>query len=518
MPTLLNDALNDVPSWDACPNFAGGMVSNARPELLQPNQCSELVNMDISLKNELVTRRGIKQLGDALTQIQGGAYYKTPTQEELIVADGHVLRAFNGSIWSLAGGLVQTINPDTPAVFVQGVDILYIAQTDHELFHYQNGGLGSYPNSVNTDPPFGPGLLAWHTDRLVSSGISTVPDTIYFSQFLDGSVWDRANWNVRVGAGDGEPITALVPWTNYNLVVPKQNSMWVVNCDPTQAVVDFTIQRIHPSIGSNSPKTWCQVGTDLFGLTNEPAVRSLKNIIASEQQKEVGPPLSHPIQDIIDRITPSAISTSCAFHWKNKYLLAIPVDGATTPNYVVVFNTLTESWSGYWTQWKPIFFASRVHGGIEKLWFGQSDGTVCEWMDYVAISNETELAFKDQGNAIPSKIITRAVNFQEPVCKKTGFNAQLEFYKSQAFVFSSVILDQGTEQSWEAFAKDIGDVLLPQTLPFTLPSAGSSIKDFDLMQWGQFQQLQIKLETDSQKLSIKSIAVSAFQDTLTLQA
>lgn len=518
MPILLNDSLNDAPSWDACPNFAGGMVSNARPQLLQPNQCSELMNMDISPANELMTRRGIAQIGNDLNEaIQGIAFYQTPTQEELIVAAGGVLRAFNGAVWSLAGGILQTIMPSSPAVFVQGVDILYIAQTDHELFHYQNGGPGSYPNLVNTDPPFGPGLLAWHTDRLVASGISTVPDTIFFSQFLDGSVWNRSNWNVRIGAGEGDPITALVPWTNYNLVVPKQHSIWVVNCDPNQAVTDFTINRIHPSIGSNAPKTWCQVGTDLFGLTNEPAVRSVKNLIASEQQKEVGPPLSQPIQDIINRITPGAIATSCAYHWKNRYILAIPVDGSPTPNYVVVFNTLTESWSGYWTQWKPLFFSKRVHGGIEKLWFGQSDGTVAEWMDYIPMNQETDLAFKDQGNAIPSKIVTRAFNFQEPICKKTGFNAQLEFYKSQAFVFASVVLDQGAEQSWEAFSKEPGDVLLPQTLPFTLPSAGSVTKDFDLMQFGQFKDLQIKLETDSRKLSIKTIAVSAFLDTLTLQ-
>lgn len=520
MPSYNIETLDDPQAWDAVPNFAGGMVSNSRPTLLQPNQCSELMNMDISPKNELVTRRGIFQLGDALTQIQGGAYYKTQTQEELIVADGRVLRAFNGTIWSLAGGFTQTINPTTPAVFVQGVDILYIAQTDAALFHYQNGGLGEYPNVANTDPPFGIGLLAWHTDRLIASGISTVPDTIFFSQFLDGSVWDRAAWNVRVGAGEGDPITALVPWTNYNLVVPKQHSIWVVNCDPTQGgdPATFTINRVHPNIGSSAPKTWCQVGTDLFGLTNEPAVRSVKNLIASEQQKEVGPPLSQPIQDIIDRITPGAIQTSCAYHWKNRYILTIPVDGSATPNYVVVYNTLTESWSGYWTQWKPIFFSERVHGGIEKLWFGQSDGTVCEWMDWISTSNETELAFKDQGNSIPSRIVTRAFNFNEPVCKKTGFNAQLELFKSQAFVFASVILDQGAEQNWEAFDKEPGSVLLPQTLPFTLPTAGSITKDFDLQRYGQFQDLQIKLETDSQKLSIKTMAVSAFQDTLTLQS
>jgi hypothetical protein len=512
--------LDDAPQWDGVPNFSGGMVSNARPNTLAATQCAELVNMDISPANELVTRRGIKQLGDALGEkLQGGAFYLTPTHEELIIAAGGVLRAFNGSIWTLAGGMLQTISPYTPATFVQGVDILYIAQEDHELFHYQNGGLGQYPNVANTDPPFGIGLLAWHTNRLVASGISTEPDTIYFSQFLDGSVWDRAAWNVRVGAGEGDPITALVPWTNYNLIVPKQHSIWVVDCNPANDPAEFTIQRIHDRIGSNAPKTWCQIGTDLFGLCDngKAEVRSIKNIIASEQQKEVGPPLSQPIQDILDRITPGAVSSSCAFHWKNRYILAIPLDGSMTPNYVVVFNTLTESWSGYWTQWKPTFFASRIHGGVDKLWFGQSDGTICDWMDYIPANQETEAAFKDQGNAIPSQIVTRAFNFNEPICPKTGFNAQIEFFKSNAFVFGSVILDQGAEQSWEAFDKEAGGVELPQTLPFTLPSSGSVTKAFQIQSYGQFRDFQIKLETPADKLSIKTMAVSAFPDTVQLQ-
>jgi hypothetical protein len=269
-------------------------------------------------------------------------------------------------------------------------------------------------------------LLCWHTDRLVGSGISTLPDTIFFSQFLNGDEWNRSQWNVRVGSGDGEAITALIPWTNYNLLVLKEHSIWIVNCNPTSLPSAFTIQRIHQNIGSLAPYTACQVGTDIFFLSDS-GVRSINNIITSEQQKEVGPALSFPIEDVLDRLNHAAVAASCAFHWKNRYILAIPVDGSPHPNLVVVFNTLTETWSGVWTGWNPTHFAQRTDAGVKKMWMSQFDGTISDWLEYVPDSLETDLAFRDNGQEIVSKIITRALTWNDPVSPKTGVAYEGEY-------------------------------------------------------------------------------------------
>lgn len=630
---------------DYCPDFKGGMVSNARSNLLGTNQCSYLENFDIDLSGQLITRRGIKQIGDNLGElIQGIAYYKTPTSAELIVAVGGILRAFNGTVWALAGGTSNLISPYVPAIFVEGIDILYIAQSDSGLQFYQNGFVQTYPNiavseityvqngalgitsrtpselagkyllihdevgsvsvwfnvdggnsdpatgarsievdilstdsrdqamekmiaavdadpkftatvfdtvsygegayiicvepgartdatagnthlvvgvnipgrDLNQQPPVNISLLVWHTDRLIGSGVSTAPDTVYFSQFQDGSLWDRLNWSIRVGSGDGDPITALVPWTNYNLLVIKQHSIWVVNCNPTQAVTNFTIQRIHDRIGSFAPNTWCQVGTDIFGLTDS-GVRSIRAIIASEQQKEVGPPLSYNVQDILDRLNKEAAHTSCAFHWNNRYILAVPLDGAAQPNYVLVFNTNQESWSGIWTGWLPTYFTGRLDSGAPKLCFSGSDGSVSDWMDYIPFSQETRQAFLDHGQDIMCKLITRSMTWNDPACTKTGMNCELEFDKSMADAVVQVILDDTAPQAFERFPTLQNALTLPLTLPTTLPKAGIVRKPFDLMRYDPWRELQFQVQGFSNKLALRSIGASAFINTLTLQ-
>jgi hypothetical protein len=636
MPVNFIESLNDSEQWDAVSDFSGGMVSNQRPNLLAPNQSAYLQNMDIDRYGRLETRRGKAQIGNNLGEkIQGIAYYSTPTREELIVAAGGILRAFNGALWTLAGGVVNHISPYTPALFVQGAHILYIAQSDSALEYYNGHFVQSYPDaavqevsqvvttgaiavnlagshfnlndetglvsvwfnldsayanpgiglrqievaistgytatqiqaaitaaidadakfsatgssetltitciaggarddivagntglavsvtqqgiSQNNNPPVGISSLVWHTNRLFGAGVAGFPDTVFCSQFLDGSVWDRDNWSVRIGAGDGDAITGLVPWTNYQLIVLKQHSIWVITADPTQQPNEWVINRIHERIGSSAPRTWCQVGTDLFGLTDS-GVRTIKNIIASEQQKEVGPALSDPIGDYIDRINPSAMASCHAFHWQNKYILAVPLDDATTPDTILPFNTNSNCWMGVWTNWIPTYFASRIHGGTPKLWFGQSDGTVCDFLDYIAMSSETDAAFKDQGIDIQSRIITRAFAWNEPICQKSGLNVRMEFDHSKAVVDAKILVDSGQGQTLDNFATD---GTRPAPLPFDLPQTlyGGVVVPIarDISRYGQMHWMQLEMTSTSKKLAVSTIAASAYIDSLELQ-
>jgi hypothetical protein len=367
-------------------------------------------------------------------------------------------------------------------------------------------------------PPAGISLLVWHTERLVASGITNTPDTIFFSQILDGGTWDQLNWSIRVGASDSDAITSITGWTNYNLLVLKQHSSWIVGCDPQIEPAAFQINRVHDRIGSMSPRTVCQVGTDIFFLSDSCQVHSIKNILASEQQKEVGPALSYPVQDILDRINRSAIETATAFHWRNRYILAVPLDAATNPNYVLVFNTLTNSWSGVWTGIKPLYFTSRLDGKTQKLCFAQSDWSVVDWMDYVTLSQETGIAFQDQGIDYPSNVTTRAFSWNDPICTKTGLNVEFECNKSMAEVTVNVIRDDMIPVYFEAFATVQTSLVLPLTLPFQLPQSGVVRKSFDLQRYDPFRELQFEVTAAGGKLSMRSIAASGWINALQIQS
>ena len=81
--------------------------------------------------------------------------------------------------------------------------------------------------------------------------------------------WDRNYQKVRIGGGESDPITGLLAWTDYNLLVFKKNSIYVINLDPSQnptpddptlLVACFSVKQLHKLIGCPAPLTAQQVG------------------------------------------------------------------------------------------------------------------------------------------------------------------------------------------------------------------------------------------------------------------
>src|SRR6266487_1248610 len=370
---------------------------------------------------------------------------KVNTGEKVVIEQENVLHTITAHTETAGVTTSITISPGlqgayagnttAPIQFAVGDDNIYWCDGVGNIFswdgvHTQNLSDGnlysqwSTTTAATAKPPTGVGVLVWFQSRLIAAGITGQPDAVFFSDFLDATVWDSNFQMVRIGGGESDPIIALVPWTDLNLVVLKKHSVYVVNCDPgqnpnpddpTQLVASFAIKLVNKHIGCVAQRTAVQVGGgsalpggDVFFLSDL-GVRSLRRTLASETQQEIGEPLSFPVQDIIDRINLPYIANPCDTIHNNRYLLAIPVDAATQPNYVLVYNTITGSWTGYWTGWTATSFAVQTPSGQHpSLCFGQSDGTVQQWLDDVADTAEVTATYQDHGTAIPTQIKTRA--------------------------------------------------------------------------------------------------------------
>lgn len=526
MPVLFNENLDDPLAWDACTGFAGGQVSNTRANLLAANQLPYLFNCDITRTGEVVTRRGAQavgsQIGGGVGPVQGLTFYDTPTDKYLVAAAGARLWKYDGATWSpLGDGVWRALDSLRPVTFAQGINTLYFCDGAGDVFSWDGAAVVDLGSGASDKPPLGPRFLAWHTGRLMAAGMATEPDAVYFSDFLDGATWDAALQQLRVGGGEGDPISAIVPWTNFDLLALKRHSIWVVGCspagaDPPGSVAGFPVKLLNPRIGCIAPRTAVQVGDDVFFLSDT-GVRSVRHSVATEDRSEVGESLSYPIRDVIDRINPAAISTCCATYWNNRYLLAVPLDDSHAPNFILVFNTLTDTWSGLWRGWAPLDFAVSAYGGELRLCIGQSNGFVLQWLDWVQVDNELESTFQDAGAAISTALLTRAFTFQEPVSPKTGFQCELEFDSSQADVAVQAVLDDASPFDVAGFSTLSAALFLPLTLPFVLPRAGIVRRSFDLQRFGQFRELQFQLSSAGGKLSLRTIAASAFVDTMEIQ-
>jgi hypothetical protein len=226
------------------------------------------------------------------------------------------------------------------------------------------------------------------------------------------------------------------------------------------------------------------------------------------------------VHDVIERINMAKVGLSSAIYWQNKYMIALPLDSASYPNYVLVFNTLTQSWSGYWTNWQPMGFARRIDAGTAKLVIGQADGSVTDFLDYIDDSDEDTTTYEDHGTNYPTVIETRAFTVGDQDSPKTGLFTRLEFIKSQGDVTVSAIAGRNeTPQVLPdgEFATENDGITLPVALPLTFPSGGTLRKSLDLMSVGQWREVRIRIESDAHKIALNKVSVGAFIDSYIIQ-
>ena len=344
--------------------------------------------------------------------------------------------------------------------------------------------------------PSKPKLLISHTNRLFccSADDSVPQDLIYVSGILDGQSWDVAGDQIRVTRGDGDPIVAISPWYDFKLVVLKERSVWVVDANPSQNVSDWTISLITDRVGCVSHKSVQQVGADVYFLSRE-GIQSVSNIEAGAQAA-VNVAISAPIDDFINRINQAQWGKCASIFYGNRYMLAVPLDGSTYPNYTLVYNTLHKSWSGFWVGWKPRCFIVSAFGGEMRLSFGDEEGKFFTWRDFVNEQDATESDYMDDTSSYLSEVISRGYNYDDLLLLTEG---------------DSEILDEGGDPitGW-ATRQLLGEV--------TVDNRESHFaKGYNLLSKNKFKEIQFTAVTTSGRLALQAIKTSAFTDTINPQ-
>ena len=381
------------------------------------------------------------------------------------------------------------------ASFAQIADKLFISTGGNtEKLVQISMATGSPEFSLSTETRYAHRLMVAQNFRLFSVANATTSlatnSSIYTSDFLPGTptVFSGA---VSFDVGqDYDDITALVAGTDFLLYVFKERSCYAIGTAPTSttstptASSDFTIRQLSRDIGCVSARTVVQIGNDTFFLSRD-GVRTLQRTLA-DGMTAIQPPISEPINDVIERINWDYAHTATAVYRDRKYILALPLDGAPAPSHVVVFDTAAGGWS-MWTGVLPIDLIN-VSFGESKL-LVVSSSTISEYRDYIKETNlvATDHQEKDSTGAYTSptlKLISRALTFGEPLNPKTPDYIELEFDRgSNLRLDVSVILDNSDETLVAANLNTGGgsSVLLPVVLPFVLPKGAITRKRISLL-------------------------------------
>lgn len=405
-----------------------------------------------------------------------------------------------------------------------------------------SGGGGAHAVAfVSLTPPNKPIFLTTHTNRLwaVSADISIQPDTLYFSDILDGESWDPLG-SIRIG-GDGDPIKGLYSWFGYQLIVFKERSIWSVNADPTQDAADWTISLISGNIGCSSHRSIAAVGPDVFFFSRD-GIRSLQQIQAGTQTS-VGLALSSPINDLISRINKTKLDLCDGVFWNNRYLLAVPfvteepailgleseyalltensidiaLEGALNENNaVIVYHSLARSWLGYWDNWIvndfiPTSFSTfgpvlMFAGDIISVSAGA--GQVWSFNDYLPntrLDPVSSSAYTDGGADYQSTVITKAYNLSEPIPDKIGYSVQFAFDNPYTTATTTAAV---------SLAKDMSDTFVTLDSALAITSSQKFLKAYNLISQGRWNTLQFKVTADAGRLSMQSTILSGFVDSV----
>jgi len=519
MPIHYNDGLDDQLSYDLTGSFVGGQVSHVRANLLSATQYSESKNMDIDKFGAIITRRGTSIVGATLTDpIRGLTFIDTPSVEQLLVVSDGVLYKSTGSTFSAVSGYTPSSVNDVE--FAQLIDKVYM--TDNSVnVHSYDGSTVTDEGTSSSDPPKCK-FIATHTNRLFAANTENFNDEVAASDLLDGGTW-ASSFQFRVGGGEGDPITGIVSWYNFNLLVFKTRSIHVVSTDPAQSTAaNWQVHRIDNTVGCVAHRTIAQAGPDVFFLARD-GIRTVRTILAGAQSS-VSEPISIPISDIIGRINWNFAGKSCATFWDNKYMLSVPLDSSTNNNYTIIYNTVSRSWSGYWVGWTPNVFGVSSFNDFPKTVFGDNSGNVMTWLDYVQDADVSQGSFQDNGTDYESMLVTRGHVYGDHLSPKLGNHVGIELRDSTVgcnCVNISVTTDDGNLLQDHILASNIvndtSGVVLPADLPFTLPTIGPFLRSFNLTNVGEFSEIKFKIRSESGKLHIRSIKTSAFINTMVLE-
>lgn len=531
---LFNDSLDDEPQVERIESFGGGMDGFTRATLLPPDASQYLENAMVLENLEARTRFGADALGGAAPAVpanptnglQGLAFYYTSSKQQLLTALDGAFYKWEGAAWSAVAG--WAVDAGARLAMAQGIDKLYLSDGVNNFRSWDGTSfteLVSTPASPTTDPPAGASILVWHAGRLIATGFpGSTPgketDAVWACKVplaAGAGDWDSVNWQFRVGGGDGDPIVAAASLpaaageTTFALGILKQNSVYLVNADPTAAnAAGWTIQLLADNVGCVGKRALCQFGNDLLFMAWD-GVRSLRRMTNAAGQFELSPPVSLPLQRWIDRINWDYASIITAHRYKELALFAVPIDGSTTNNAVLVFNGRLQKWVGVWTGWTPTCFETTRFNGTQRLVIGDTTGLANQWKDY--FSKEDDAAYTENGAGLASKVWTRSMVFGDMVLNKLGYHAETRFTSGNATVTVTAVCDNVEVRRWDVSLSPSGPVL-PVVVPFVLGSGQPATGRRSLRGLSEFNEVYLKIESPSGWFVLRNVTASAFLQTL----
>lgn len=404
-------------------DFSGGQNSGADANSIGQNQGALLQNCIITQKGRCEQRAGLTLLGTSNStsnKILGIFHYNVgATLDTILRARITKIQRLNSghTDWTDITGLT-TLTTGLATNFIQGLDRCFILNGTDNVFSIDSAFTVTDEGSANTSFPKTTFAEWASNNRMFASGSQTVAerDYVWFSDPLDPQAWDRTLNLFKVRSGNGGKVTWLKMFKEFELIVYKDDSIFVLGMDGVTPLTDWTLKPLATSIGCPAGRTVQDIGNDHIFLAND-GVRLLSRTTFDKLKVGV---ISEAIQDVMDAINTDAVQNSVGWFENGLYILGVPVGTSVIPNRFVIWDSIAAQRNGdpnsAWTTvptdtWNLSCLTSFGFGDNTRTVVGGSG--VANSLCYKVLSGAT-----DNGTAIVQRIVSRQQDFDEPFLNK----------------------------------------------------------------------------------------------------
>lgn len=191
-------------------------------------------------------------------------------------------------------------------------------------------------NNFNLFFTTAPKYLEIYNNQLFMAGFSNTLSTVYWSDIGIPESFDPT-YNIEVRTNDGDRITGLRSY-NGGLIIAKERSFHRLVGDDPQ---NFLLQEISDQYGCVSNRTMITWEDQIWFLDTKGIVQFNGANIEIKSTK---------IEPIMSSMNVAAArENACAIHNRkaNELWFAIPTDGATMNNTIVVYDYVVQAWTTY---------------------------------------------------------------------------------------------------------------------------------------------------------------------------
>lgn len=320
---------------------------------------------------------GFSFIGSIWGSIQGLSLVRFSSDLEL-----KLLVCAGGRVYVNEAGFVReipvnaTIGADEDIYFVQANQVVMMFRGEGNAVLQWDGGSDGF---IQVPDPAEGDRIPTAASGTYIGGRLWIPanrDDLYASDVLDFTAYDYAYQLFSVNGGDGDEIVKILPWKDDGAIVFKKRSTYYVGgvnsyVMPGTHLSDYVrigaIDNDHGLVAKQAVVTY---GEQVAYLGYGGIYNLQRNQYGKAEGVDV--PLSAPIKPLIDRINWNAVSIACAAAHDNYLLFAVPIDGSTVNNTVLVYDTLLKTWVSEWQSemLKPVQFGKME----EDLYILGTDG------------------------------------------------------------------------------------------------------------------------------------------------